>query len=229
MPPSSFPAALPGQGWSPNMARDCMRAIRYQAPAKVIGVQADLFGGKDVELVAAPRAVPATWTRDVARYNRAIVVPARATRPLYLVGCVKTKGPGAVAAADLYTSDWFLKARAYVETLGAEWRILSAEHGLVAPGQVIAPYERTLSLMSSAARDAWGKMVLEQLAAVAGAEARPLVLLAGEHYRQPIQAWAGARAVAPMAGLGLGSQKAWLVAQTTAIRSAGCAAGSVQC
>lgn len=203
------------------MARDCMRAIRYQVPAKVIGVQADLFGGRDVELVAAPRAAPATWARDMMRYHRATSVPARAVRPLYLVGCVKTKGPKAVAAADLYTSDWFLKARGYVEALGVDWRILSAEHGLVMPGQMVAPYERTLALMSSAERDAWGAMVLDQLGAVPSAEARPLVLLAGAHYRRPIEAWAGARAVAPMAGLGLGSQKAWLITETLALRTAG--------
>lgn len=204
------------------MARDCMRPVRHQPPAKVIGVQADLFGGRDVELVAAPRAIASNWERDMIRYNQAAArVPARTARPLYLVGCVKTKGREAVAAADLYTSDWFRKARAYVEALGADWRILSAEHGLIGPGQVVAPYERTLSLMSAAERESWGVMVLDQLAAVPGAGVRSLVLLAGAHYRQPVEAWAGGRAVAPMAGLGLGSQKAWLASQTVALRAGG--------
>lgn len=63
-----------------------------------------------------------------------------------------------MAAKDLYISDWFVKARAYVEQAGDEWFILSAEYGLVSPETVIAPYERTLNTMGIAERRAWGSM-----------------------------------------------------------------------
>ena len=59
-----------------------------------------------------------------------------------------------MAAKDLYISDWFVKARAHVEQAGNEWFILSAEHGLVHPENVIAPYERTLNAMGIADRRA---------------------------------------------------------------------------
>jgi hypothetical protein len=51
-------------------------------------------------------------------------------------------------------SDWFLKARHYVDQSGAPWFILSAEYGLVPPDQVISPYERTLNTMPVLARSA---------------------------------------------------------------------------
>ena len=52
-----------------------------------------------------------------------------------------------VAAMDLYTSNWFRKARACVEETGCPWRILSAEYGLVHPEEEIGPYEKTLNKM----------------------------------------------------------------------------------
>lgn len=198
------------------MARHAMREIRYRPAPKVIAIQADLFGGRDVEFIAAERPTPKTWGRDVLRYGRALAPQAKESAPLYLVGCVKTKAASPMAARDLYVSDWFTKARGYVEAVGGDWRILSAEHGLVDPGQVIAPYEATLSVMTSEDRAAWGHRVIGQLGKVPNAAVRPLILLAGKFYREPIETWAGARAVAPMVGLGLGAQKAWLLTQLEA-------------
>ena len=43
-----------------------------------------------------------------------------------------------------YTSDYFNKMRAYAETTGLPWFILSAEHGLVSPDEWLEPYERYL-------------------------------------------------------------------------------------
>jgi hypothetical protein len=54
----------------------------------------------------------------------------------------------------LVQSDLFCKARRFAEASGCPWFILSAEHGLVAPGQVIAPYERTLNTMRATRRAA---------------------------------------------------------------------------
>ncbi len=76
---------------------------------------------------------------------------------IYLVSCVSRKRELACEARDLYVSEFFCKARRYVEASGCPWFILSAEHGLVAPNQVIAPYECTLNRMRVADRRAWAE------------------------------------------------------------------------
>ena len=143
---------------------------------------------------------------------------AEAGRPVvYLVACTKTKATTARPARDLYApSDWFAKARAYVEAQDAPWFILSAEHGLLDPATVVAPYETTLLRMSRPTRRAWACRVHGQLVArglVTGCRFR---ILAGETYREFLEPWlTGAGrwpelAEVPMRGLGLGEQKAWL-------------------
>jgi hypothetical protein len=69
----------------------------------------------------------------------------------------------------------------YAEGSGCRWYILSAEHGLVAPNQQTAPYERTLNLMPIAERRAWAKRVADQLATTVP-ELRKAVFLAGAAY-----------------------------------------------
>ena len=64
---------------------------------------------------------------------------------IVLVACVKSKGTRPAAAKDLYISALFRKERAYAERAGVPWFILSAEHGLVAPDEWLAPYERYLA------------------------------------------------------------------------------------
>jgi len=131
--------------------------------------------------------------------------------PLHLVACVSQKVDRPAPAAQLYRSDWFNKARAYVEARRVPWLILSAEHGLLDPGQVVAPYDRTLLDMTRAERAAWAAMVRQQLTDRLGAPC-PLTFLAGRLYRDGVTSWATHAAV-PMAGLGIGSQKGWLAAR----------------
>lgn len=61
------------------------------------------------------------------------------TRPktLFLVSWVSEKHDRPMPARELYCSDWFQKARGFVEKSGADWFILSAKYGLVPPDQVI--------------------------------------------------------------------------------------------
>lgn len=80
-----------------------------------------------------------------------------------LVSCVKSKIPHAAAARDLYTSALFRGARCSVERSCDRWFILSAEHGLVHPDQVLEPYERTLTTASQGERRGWSLRVLESL------------------------------------------------------------------
>lgn len=90
-------------------------------------------------------------------------------RPLIgLVGCVKTKLGHPAPAQDLYVSELFRGRRAAVEARTARWFILSAEHGLVDPEQVIEPYERTLASLPVPARREWANSVLAALRARLG-------------------------------------------------------------
>lgn len=134
--------------------------------------------------------------------------------PVYLVACVSQKLERRVPAADLYRSDWFRKARTYVEEAGAPWYILSAVHGLVAPSKRLAPYNAALRDLSAAERRVWGKKTVSQLRRAIGARhPGPIVFLAGRLYREPLLAFAGERAMIPMLGMGIGQQKAWLAQQ----------------
>ncbi len=139
------------------------------------------------------------------------------TRPVHLVACVGQKLPHPARAGQLYQSDWFRKARAYVTIQGGRWFILSALYGLVAPSRMIDPYNLTLADMSAAERRAWGERVSVQLASQIGPRT-PVVILAGRLYREPLAAWAGSRATVPMEGLGIGEQKAWLARQINEAR-----------
>ncbi len=131
---------------------------------------------------------------------------------VYLVSCVSQKRKQVCRARELYVSDWFLKARRYAEASGCRWFILSAEYGLVAPDQVIAPYERTLNTMPVAERRAWAERVSERLAA-AVPEVSHVVFLAGKRYREFLARYLTDRGVAvsvPMERLRFGEQLSWL-------------------
>jgi hypothetical protein len=142
--------------------------------------------------------------------------PPAMTRPTsdgcFLVSCVAAKRTSAAMAKDLYVSDWFVKARAHVERIGARWFILSAEHGLVDPTTVIAPYERTLNAMSSRERLAWAERVIVQMKEqLPGAER--IIVFAGERYREHLMGHL--RSISPdvqvpMEGLRIGEQLSWL-------------------
>lgn len=137
-----------------------------------------------------------------------------ATTCVYLVACVSQKLDRRARAADLYRSDWFRKARTYVEETGDRWFILSAALGLVKPTQRLAPYDATLRGLTAAERRLWGEKTTRQLRrAIGPCHDGPIVFLAGRLYREPLLAFAGDRATIPMLGMGIGQQKAWLAAQ----------------
>lgn len=141
-------------------------------------------------------------------------------KTVHLIACVKTKAAGPRAAKDLYRSDWFRKARAYVEAQGGPWFILSAQHGLLDPEAFIAPYDDTLLTMPRSARMAWATRVHAALLArrLTPSLGARVVILAGARYREFLEPWLaaqdpnGARVEIPMRGLGLGQQLAWLKA-----------------
>jgi len=139
----------------------------------------------------------------------------RRAAPLYLVSCVGQKRKERCAARDLYTSPWFVKARAYVEARQAPWFILSAKYGLVHPDEVIEPYEATLNEMRIGARRLWADDVLRDLSPRIVPGTR-VTFLAGEKYRDHLRPALEAREVeveVPMEGLTIGRQLSWLDAQ----------------
>lgn len=79
--------------------------------------------------------------------------PMRKT--LVIVGCGSAKADRRRAAKNLYTSTYFQKKRAYAETVGDEWLILSAQHGLIEPETTVAPYDTSIEDLDSEARDGW--------------------------------------------------------------------------
>lgn len=165
-------------------------------------------------LAPAPTHAPAARTINTPATSPAMPVPPGKVTPgtVYLVSCVAAKGPERTEARCLYISDWFRKARAHVEQAGADWFILSAEHGLVHPTTIIAPYERTLNTMGVEERRAWARRVVGQMKTCIP-RAQRIVVFAGARYREFLMDHL--RSICsdvqvPMEGLRIGEQLGWL-------------------
>jgi len=137
----------------------------------------------------------------------------RATGDVVLVGCVKTKAPGASAARDLYVSPLFERRRRYAESSGQPWYVLSAEHGLLDPGSIIEPYDVYLADQTADYRQAWGEWVAAKLTRVRGSiDGLVIEVHAGTAYVDAIQEplrRRGAVLLTPLAGLRRGEQLSW--------------------
>lgn len=131
---------------------------------------------------------------------------------LFLVSCVSKKADEPAAARDLYLSPLFRLARQYVERQEAEWFILSAEHGLLDPNRVVAPYDRTLNRMAAPERRAWARAVAGELRAL-GRRWETVVVLAGHRYREYLMEDLrdlADRVETPLAPFRIGEQLQWL-------------------
>ena len=131
---------------------------------------------------------------------------------IYLVSCVGGKRAIPAPAKDLYQSDWFIKARTYVEASGSRWFIQSAKHGLIQPDEVISPYEQTLNTMGISERRNWARLVQKQMDERMP-DAGRIVILAGQRYREFLIDYLKGRArtvEVPMEGLQIGKQLSWL-------------------
>jgi hypothetical protein len=125
-----------------------------------------------------------------------------------LVSCVMQKRQSASPAQDLYLSQLFRGLRHYAETHTDIWYILSAEHGVLRPDEVVAPYERTLKTLSKAERLVWAERVERQLLELLPADAE-VILLAGLRYRENIEPFLrnrGFSVTVPLEGLKIGEQ-----------------------
>jgi hypothetical protein len=140
-------------------------------------------------------------------------------KTIYLIACVAQKANDSLPAEEVYVSDWFRKARSYVKChMGPldRWYILSAKYHLVEPRRVISPYNETLNTMRKPDRLRWAACVLSQLLTITNA-GDSIIMLAGTRYREALEPALRARGCTvevPMAGLGIGEQKAWLLGHT---------------
>lgn len=128
-----------------------------------------------------------------------------------LVGCVKQKCATAAAAEDLYVSTLFEGRRSAVERSCDRWFVLSALHGVVAPDDVIEPYDATLTAATRSQRRGWSLRVLAQLDERCGELAGRIVEIhAGKDYYDfgLVEGLAarGARVELPTRGIRLGEQ-----------------------
>ena len=135
-----------------------------------------------------------------------------------LLGCVKLKASSPQQAKDLYVSDLFQKRRRYADQRGLPWFVLSAEHGLLRPDDLVAPYDVELKAQPASYRRVWGAWVFERLRRELGAlSGVRLEVHAGEAYAEALvepASIAGARLSRPLRGLRQGVQLAWYLAHS---------------
>ena len=134
---------------------------------------------------------------------------------IVLVGCARAQRLAPTRAADLYVSPGFRKRRAIAEAAGTRWYVLSAEHGLVAPDEWLAPYDLALAETPVDYRTAWGRWAVARLLHKEGnLRGRRILVLAPAAYADPIRPAlqaAGVEPEEPLTGLRQGEQGAWLV------------------
>lgn len=129
-----------------------------------------------------------------------------------LVACTSRKGIYPTTAQFLYQSPLFWGAKNYAETRCDSWFILSAKYGLVAPTQILEPYDESLYEMTELEFEKWAARVYKSLCAHISPNAK-IVFLAGAKYRSILETYAAAdhhRTIAPLSALGIGRQVAWL-------------------
>ena len=71
-----------------------------------------------------------------------------------VVGCGAKKAETPTCASRMYTSGFFSLKREYAEAVCDDWYILSAEHGILEPDDVIEPYDTKITDLTKAEREA---------------------------------------------------------------------------
>ena len=170
--------------------------------------------GKYRRFVRDARPLTTPLVKPPARSELSSRVETPYQYDVVLVGCGKAKQLTAYAAEDLYTSPGFALRRASAQRLGNSWFILSAEHGLVQPHQLLEPYDTYLANMPAAYRDAWGAWSVCKLTESMGdLTQKDILVLAPGAYADAIRPYlsrAGAKIHEPLANLRQGEQLAWL-------------------
>ena len=172
---------------------------------------------QQVQIVIGPTgpqpATPGRRAPDLPPTDGRETSPVRDDVDAVLLGCVKTKDVVARPAKDLYVSPLFRGRRRHAEASGKPWWIVSAEYGLVAPDEVIAPYDTLIGERPLVERQRIANQVADRLEAELGTlRGKRLELHAGIEYAEAIGPELrrhGAELVRPLEGLSFGQQLAW--------------------
>lgn len=139
--------------------------------------------------------------------------PTQTPPDAIILGCVKTKRASLARAKDLYVSPMFAKRRRYAESSGVPWFIFSAEHGIIDPEVVIAPYDVAMSRLPVEQVQAKGRQAVDQLEALVGPlRGKTFEIHAGASYVRAIKvplARRGATLSNPLGRLRFGPQLHW--------------------
>jgi hypothetical protein len=127
-----------------------------------------------------------------------------------LVACGKKKQATPAAACHLYQGSLFRKASAYSAATYDRWFVLSAKHGLLAPDQLVEPYDLSLKELARNERQQWATRVLAEIERRGLAGVR-FYLHAGIQYSEFLAPALSAER--PLSGLGIGKQLAWYKAR----------------
>jgi hypothetical protein len=163
---------------------------------------------------AGQRKEPAVDDDEQAQLSTGQPEPGRRDgADVILIGCVRTKKAVASPASELFASPLFEGRRRYAAGSGRPWYILSAKFGLLAPGDVIGPYDVYLADQSPGYRKAWGEFVTAQLEQHEHVlRGRRIEVHAGAAYADPLRGPLTARGAVlavPLAHLRQGEQLAW--------------------
>lgn len=107
-------------------------------------------------------------------------------KKIAFVACSKTKAARPLPAAALYTSPLFRKSLLAALDSSSDVYILSAKHGVVACGEITAPYDVTLKTMAQYERREWGASVAPDLQRLLGPKS-VATMFCGEEYLAPIR------------------------------------------
>lgn len=149
----------------------------------------------------------------------------REPRRIALIACSASKLDRPAPAREMYApSQLFTASRRYAEATCDGWFVLSAKHGILAPDDVIEPYDERLTtgpntIDGRTIPSPWAGDVSRGLLArlrVTGIWASTFVVLAGRAYAEHI----GTLSLVceyPLAGMGIGRRKAWLRAESALV------------
>jgi hypothetical protein len=135
--------------------------------------------------------------------------------PIVLIACSATKAQTPCAAQLLYRGSLFRASVRYAYALGSDnsWAILSAKHGLLHPFDYVEPYDYRLP-KGLGDRSRWARGVIDKMVTLgyfSYVKDHPIVMLAGQDYRDPlwhmIKERFGIECSVPLAGIvGIGRQ-----------------------
>lgn len=114
-----------------------------------------------------------------------------------IIQCGSKKLDVASPAKDLYVGALFKMARRVAEANYDRWFIVSARHGIIAPDDIIEPYDLVLDVMTSIGREMWRSKVRGQIRRL---HIEGATVLAAKAYCRPFE---GMGATFPLDGTSL--------------------------